>query len=254
MRAFLLRFIQDPKHPDGITVPPENQREFLMLFGLIQRVRRLTQAYLRLERDGFLSEGSVLVRAALEHAVIAQWAYLTPGGIDRLHVSLAIAQADVAKSMMAYSKDPEWVTLEQHLRGLVPPGAALPKFSGKDAMMTELDSIKFLAASYRVLSQVGHVTHQAALDFVTEDQGVVRLRTNPESMEQDHLLYALCGFCMLVAWLHARLEADEEEVLRLKEMSVRLHLPWRLDTHMPRDRRRFPDEDNDDSAASEQVD
>lgn len=245
MRAFLLRFIQDANHREMVTVPTANEREFLVLFGLTQRVRRLAQGYLRLERVGFVSEARLLVRAALEHSVTAQWAYLTPGGVDRLHVTLARAQADLAGSMIGYSKDPEWVALKNGLRGAVPPGPGLPKFTGPTGIMSELDSIRFLSTSYRVLSQVGHVTHQAALDFVVEEQGVVQLRTNPEVREHEEILYALSGFCMLVAWVHARLEADDAEVRRLQEISVQLHVPWRLDTHMPPHRRRFPDEDND---------
>lgn len=235
MRAFLLRFIQDAKHGERITVPAENEREFLMLFGLVQRVRRLAQAYLRLDHAGFASEASVLIRAALEHAVTAQWAYITPGGVDRLHVTLARAQADLAGKMTGYSKDPEWVARERQLRAAIPAGPGLPKFTGPEGIMAELDSVKFLAVSYRVLSQVGHVTHQAPL--------AIHLRTEPEANGHAEMLYALTGFCMLVAWLHARLEGDDAEVARLKETSVRLHVPWRLDTHLADDRRRFPGED-----------
>ncbi|MHA6668609.1 hypothetical protein ACX3O0_07040 [Homoserinimonas sp. A447] len=243
MRAFLLRFIQDARHRELITVPTDNEREFLVLFGLVQRVRRLAQAYLRLDSAGFGNEASALVRAALEHAVTAQWAYLTPGGVDRLHVTLARAQADLASGMTSYSKDPEWVTRERQLRDAIPPGPGLPKFTGTDGIMAALDSISFLAVSYRVLSQVGHVTHQAPLDFIVETEGVVRLRKQPEAENHAEVMYALTGFCMLVAWLHARLEGDDAEVIRLKEMSVRLHVPWRLDTHLTDDRRRFPGED-----------
>lgn len=248
MRAFLLRFIQYAKYREMIMVPAGNEREFLVLFGLVQRVRRLAQAHLRLDRAGFANEASVLIRAALEHAVTAQWAFLTPGGVDRLHVTLARAQADLAGSMTGYSKDPEWVTRERQLRAAIPAGPGLPKFTGPQGIMAELDSIKFLAVSYRVLSQVGHVTHQAPLDFVVENEGVVRLRTEPEASEHTEMLYALTGFCMLVSWLHARLEGDDAEVVRLKEIALRLQVPWRLDTHLPDDRRRFPGEDTDPAA------
>lgn len=243
MRAFLLRFIQDQKHRERVKVPAGNEREFLVLFGLVQRVRRLAEAYLRLDRAGFAPEASVLLRAALEHAVTAQWAYLTPGGVDRLYVTLVRAQADLAGGMTGYSKDPEWVTRERELRAEIPAGPGLPKFTGPKGIMAELDSVKFLAASYRVLSQVGHVTHQAHLDFVVEEEGVVRLRTEPEADAHVEMLYALTGFCMLVSWLHARLEGDDAEVVRLKELSVQLHVPWRLDTHLADDRRCYPGED-----------
>ena len=224
-------------------MPVKNQSEFLLLFALVQRVRRLTQAFLRLQRSGFVSEASLLVRAALEHAVTAQWAYLTPGGVTRLHVSCARAQAAVAAGMTSYSKDPGWIDLEARLRADVPAGPGLPKFTGREGIMAELDSIHFLSASYRVLSQVGHVTHQAALDFLVEEEGEVHLRAEPEVLEQEQLRYALSGFCMLVAWIQARLEEDNDEVARLKEIAVRLHVPWRLDTHLPPIRRRFSGEE-----------
>lgn len=245
MKSFLLRFIQDARHDGRIDVPSESSREFLVLFGLIQRVRRLTQAYLRLEKAGFVSEGSVLLRSALEHAVTAQWAYLTPGGIDRLTVSLARAQADLAAGMIPYSKNPEWIQFEAHLREGVPPGPGLPKFTGRGGIMAELDSIHFLSTSYRILSQVGHVTHQAALDFVFEVGGETQLRDTPEVRQQAEMLYSLTGFCMLGAWLLARLEADEHEIRTLQALCVQLHVPWRLDTHLPRERRRFADEDSE---------
>lgn len=244
MRAFLLRFIQAPSRRATIRVPAENKHDYLFLFGLIQRVRRLAQAYLALRRVGFANEGDILVRSALEHAVAAQWAYLAPGGMDRLHISLARAQADLASNMIGYSSDPEWAAREKELRASIPAGRGLPKFSGRQGIMADLDSVKFLAVSYSVLSQVGHVTHQAPLDHVVEIDGIVTLRTVPEARENQEVLYALTGFCMLAAWLSARLEDDAVEILRLKDLSVQLHVPWRLDTHLPAARGRFPGEDN----------
>lgn len=245
MRSFLLRFVQDARHPERIEVPSENSREFLVLFGLVQRVRRLTKAYLRLERGGFVSEGSLLVRSALEHSVTAQWAYLTPGGVDRLHVSQARAQASLLDEMAQYSSDPEWSVRASRFREQVPEGPWLPRFSTPDGIMKELDSDRFLSTSYRILSQVGHVTHQATLDFIIEVEGKVELRTDPEIRMQGETLYALTGSCMLASWVLARLEADDQEIRALKDFAKRLHVPWRLDVDLPRGQRRFPDEGDD---------
>jgi hypothetical protein len=239
MRGFLLRFIQDVKHRDGIRVAPENEREFLILFGLMQRVRRLVQGYLRLERAGFANEGSLLARAALEHAVTAQWAYLIRGGIDRLHVTLGRASADLALGMIDYSSDSEWVAIEKELREQVPKGKGLPKFTGPGGIMADLDAVKFLGASYRVLSQVGHVTSQAMMDFLREEQGEVRLSRNPEVVYQREVLYALTGFAMLVAWIQARLDGDDAEVSLLESAAGDLRVPYRLDRDLAANRCRF---------------
>lgn len=50
--AFVPRFIQDARHPERIVPRPEWQTDFLTLFGVIQRVRRLAQACLRLRTHG----------------------------------------------------------------------------------------------------------------------------------------------------------------------------------------------------------
>ncbi len=72
--AFILRYIQVPSRRDEFKVDTQRQDEFLLLFGLTHRVRRLAQAYLRLRKGDFEVEGQILVRSALEHAVTAQWA------------------------------------------------------------------------------------------------------------------------------------------------------------------------------------
>ncbi len=233
MLGFILRFVQ--RHNDGarVVVPPDNHRDFLVLFGLIQRVRRLARAYLALRHRGFVSEGTILIRSALEHAVTAQWAYLTPGGVDRLHVSLARSQADVASAMIEYSSDPQWETRAASLREGIPPGPGLPKLTGPQGMVKELDDVLFLSMSYRVLSQVGHVSYLAPLDFIDTGGDEISLREQPEPLEEAETLYALAGFSMLSAWIEARLEDRTDEIRRLHEIACQLSIPWRLDTHLP---------------------
>jgi hypothetical protein len=73
MLGFVLRFVQRHNGGQRVKVPEENHRDFLELFGLIQRVGRLARGYLALRHQGFTAEGTILVRSALEHAVTAQW-------------------------------------------------------------------------------------------------------------------------------------------------------------------------------------
>lgn len=241
MERFILRFVQDADHPDGYTVAAENELEFRLLFGLIQRTRRYAQAVTRLRTSGFSVEARVLVRSALEHAVTAQWAYLTPGGIDRLNVSYATSQADLTDAINLTLEKPDLAHAKK-VRDSIPRGRALPKFTGPGGIMSDLDSEKFLAISYRVLSQTGHVTYEAALDHFDDSTGELQLKFEPADRVSSEALYALTGFCMLAAWLTARLERDEAEIVKLKGLAQELSVPWRLDEHLPADQRRFLDD------------
>ena len=143
--ASILRFVQDAKHRQQLNTPVENRADFVVVGPLVHQVRRYARAFLRISRAGHEVEGRVLVRSALEHAVTAQWVYLTPRGIARLTRSQGIAQAEVAELMTTYSTNPEWPVFASQLRESVPAGKALPKFSGAQGIMAELDSVKFLA-------------------------------------------------------------------------------------------------------------
>src|SRR6187431_990101 len=104
--AFILRYIQVPSRKPKYAIESARQDEFLFLFGLTHRVRRLAQGYLRLRKGDFEVEGQILVRSALEHAVTAQWAYLTIGGLDRLKVSGTTDQYTFVRLIAEYSSDP----------------------------------------------------------------------------------------------------------------------------------------------------
>ncbi|MFC7925474.1 hypothetical protein [Microbacterium laevaniformans] len=237
--AFILRHVQDVPHRAGVEIPTENVPDFRMLYGLTQRVRRLARAYMKLRKAGFGSEGQILVRSALEHAVTAQWAYLTVGGIARLSRSYVESESTLVRQMMRYSDDPAWQEWLDDTTTAASDGPALPKFSGRGGIMEQLDSSMFLQATYKVLSQVGHVTHEAAVTFFEADENKLHLRDNPRNVVDHEVLYALAGVCMLSAWVLARLERNGVEIAKLTELGLKLHLPWRLDDELPAANRRF---------------
>lgn len=242
LRTFILRYIQSFTKHERYTIPSASNEEFIALFGLCSRVRRYAQGYLRLDKSGFGPEGTVLVRAALEHAITAQWAYCTPGGVDRLRVSMSIEQWRLAELLAQHSSNQELRERADALAEARLPGKGMPKFTSE--IMPLLDAVSFLKQTYKVLSMAGHVTHAAALDHIVldEEEGW-SLREQPEHLFEHEVLYALAGFCMLSAWILARLEGSDEEIARLHEICQQLHVPWRLDTHLPSDQRRFPDEE-----------
>jgi hypothetical protein len=237
--AFILRYIQVPSRREEFRVESARQDQFLLLFGLTHRVRRLAQAYLRLRKGDFEVEGQILVRSALEHAVTAQWAYLTVGGIDRLKSSGTSNQYTFVRLLAEYSTDPAAPAQVQEFRDQVLAGPGLPKFT---EMIKHLDNNGFLRTTYKVLSQVIHVTHQATLDALgTDDDGEVTLKLRPDADVGHETLYALASSCMLAAWIVADLEGSTDEFGRLQDYSWQLSIPYRLDASLPADARRFED-------------
>ncbi|WP_085369575.1 DUF5677 domain-containing protein [Leifsonia sp. NCR5] len=237
----MLRFIQDREHADGIRVLDEYGWDFRILGGLIERVRRAARAYLLLEKRGFEAEARPLVRSALEHAVTAQWAFLTPDGVDRLEVRMLQARVDYAKGSRDVD-DPEWDELIVRLEAQVPRSVngstrrGMPKFTGKDSVLKALDATGYLQRAYTILSRAGHVTDQVVTDYFVEDDGIVAVASAPSDVHDIDVFHTLATSCCLAAWVLARLEGDAHGL----ELATSQGLLWRLDTHLPAEGRRFP--------------
>ena len=240
LRTFILRCIQSPAKRENYQLPPGRRSEFLLLIGMCLRVRRLAQAYNRLERGGFAVEGQVLVRSALEHAVTAQYAHLVVGGMDRLAVSGTRDQHELAKFLADHSSDPTVPDLVEQFAAARLDGRGLPKFSGKDSIVSALDNNGFLTTTYKVLSLVAHPSHQTTFDALDVDDDDVSVRLEPTDHYAHQMFYSLAAACMLAAWLIAHLTDESAEMATLRDLANELHMPWRLDGGLSDDRRRFP--------------
>jgi hypothetical protein len=239
----MLRFIQDKEHAESIRVLDEYAWDFRVLGGLIERVRRSARAYLLLERGGYAAEGRALVRSALEHAVTAQWAYLTADGLTRLEVGVIRSRADYARRSRD-EDDPDWDALVAGLEAKVPrdPSGAtrpgMPKFTGRSSILASLDQTGYLQRAYAVLSRAGHVTDQAVTDYFIEEDGTIAVAAGPSGEHDIDVFHTLATCCCLAAWVLARLEGDERGLY----LAAHQRLLWRLDLHLPAERRRFPAE------------
>ena len=235
--AFILRFVQDPGRREEMVVPKERREEFLLLFGLTHRVRRLAQAYTRLTKGGFEVEGQILVRSAMEHAVTAQWAHLAKDGVEQLKVSATNDQYSFVKLLTEYSSAPDAEALSDAYKARVIEGPKLPRIT---EMFGRLDNNGFLRTSYKVLSQVTHVTHEATLDALkVEDDGAVSLLLHPTTETGHQTLYALTSSCLLAAWVIAHIEGATGELRKLAQVASDLSMPYRLDPSLPEADRRF---------------
>jgi hypothetical protein len=135
--AFILRYVQVPSNRAEFRPLDDRQQDFLLLFGLTHRVRRLAQSYLRLRRDKFEVEGQILVRSALEHALSAQWAYLTKGGLQQLRASATRDQYTFVKLLGEYSSEDDIDEIVADYAARVVSGAQLPKMA---SLIEQLDN------------------------------------------------------------------------------------------------------------------
>lgn len=237
---FILRFVQEPKVRDRYVPADGMDEDFLLLFGLVHRVRRLAQSYLRLRKAGFENEGQILVRSALEHAVTAQWAHLAEGGLQRFRVSMTWDQYTLAKLVSEGSSDPAVADVVARYAADTLEGAKLPRVT---EIFKILDNNFFLRSTYKVLSQVTHVTHQATLDAIDQtDDGEMVLQLQPRSAGDHEVLYALASCCLMSGWVIAHIEGSKDEMSRLQQFSAHLSMPFRLDAALPLEERRFKDQ------------
>lgn len=148
-------------------------------------------------------------------------------------------QYTFVKLLAEYSSDSAAPQQVADFKDRVLKGLGLPNFT---EMIKQLDNNGFLRTTYKVLSQVVHVTHQATLDALDSDEhGVVTLKLKPDEDIGHETLYALAFACMLSAWIVADLEGLVDEFSRLKSVSEQLSIPYRLDASLSAEARRFDD-------------
>lgn len=143
------------------------------------------------------------------------------------------------KLLAEYSSDPAAPEQVKDFKDRVLEGPGLPKFK---EMIAQLDNNGFLRTTYKVLSQVVHVTHQATLDALGSDEnGDVAPKLKPDEDIGHETLYTLTSARMLSAWIVADLEGSADEFSRLKSFSERRSIPYRLDASLSTRARRFDD-------------
>lgn len=215
-------------------VPRTRSTEFLILYGLVGRTTRFADAYLKLVRLDHGHEAVALARAALEHAVTAQWVFLVHGGIDRYQVAIERDLREHYKTMAKYLESPEFVARVAAL-GPPPAGKALPPFM---EMLRQLDRQRFLETSYHMLSQQVHVTHAAVTSFLDQSENLAQLKYEQDYPYAYQATYVVAEACMLVRWIQATLTNDEGVLAELNRKSDELVLPMNLIESLPEGRRR----------------
>lgn len=236
--GFVMRYLQYRANDDGANVKAQHIESFPIVWGVCQRVRRFARAYLRLVKHELATAGHPIVRAALEHAVTAQWVFYSADGPARFRKSMALDQLALA-TVVGGLKDDDPITAT--LKSYVPDAKGMPPW--KQIRQDLDDPTDFVSHTYQVLSQAVHVTHGVVRDsFMYDDNGELHIREAPEDEYPHQVLYTLAASCMLAWWLEATSYGDQTRLQRLQEDGSRLALRWRLDGRLPPDQRRFSDD------------
>jgi len=233
--AWIRACVSSLRDVDGFTVERAHSDEFLLLYGLIARTFRYSNAYLTLVDAKMEGEAVPLARAALEHAITLQWVFVVDGGVKKFRNSVAHDRVE------HYGKLADWLDNDELREALteldpLPEGSRLGKFMG---VVRDLDQGTFLETTYHVLSQHVHVTHSAVTSFLQPGEDELHILYEQEYAYRYQATYACAVACMLARWVLARLTNDNALLEELDRISDELQLPMELAQHLkpPRKRR-----------------
>ncbi|WP_315092847.1 DUF5677 domain-containing protein [uncultured Cellulomonas sp.] len=218
--------------PEQIRVPVENDRLFLTVYSVCRQAIRYAEAYSATAASGFEHEAVPLVRAAFEHAVTAQWVYLTPGGHALLSAGVRASMHDFQVRFAQRAGDHVWM---DHLELSTPPKVhGRPNF-GK--MMRAVDHEEFLELIYSLLSQATHVTFRSVTGYL--DGSSEQFELLPErrvSAEVNYqVLHAAAMSSLLALSVLAHVIDDPQLLDLVSRRSDELMLPWLLESGSARD-------------------
>lgn len=142
-----------------------------VLHGLCQQALNHSQAAWAVIDAGFPLEASINIRAALEHAVTAQWAFLTPSGVSRL--------VDGAKyrAFQYFESAGRQAFLDHRAMEQIADWKILPQLPGFSTLCDDIDGTHdpevprsgLLRFEYVRLSQAAHVTSSTITGYLHVD-------------------------------------------------------------------------------------
>jgi len=208
-----------------VQVLATNSRLFLTVYGICRQSIKYTQAYLVTARADFALESVPMVRAAFEHAVTAQWCYLTPGGHDLVLAGVKASMLELARKFATLSGNSAWQ--EEIAESTVPKDHGRPSFT---KMMSAVDHEDHLATMYADLSQGVHVTSGALTEFLdaSDDSMALRDERQESADARYRVLHAAAMSSMFAISVLAHVRDDQHLLDILSQRSDELTLPLLL--------------------------
>jgi len=228
LHTWIRECVSDLRDRENFEVIKEEASHLLLLFGLCARTIRYADAYESLVDSGFSPEASPIARAALEHALTAQWVFLREGGLAKFRVASARSHKEHYEKLAAWSDNAE---LKREIGNIpaIPAGKSMPKFMD---VLRDLDQDNYLETQYALLSQSVHVTHSAVFSYLSWNDGY-EFKYEQDDPWAFQTTYVVAISCMLASWVIASLTNDMDRLSLLDQVSEELTLPMNLEDALP---------------------
>ncbi|QNE37938.1 hypothetical protein [Leifsonia shinshuensis] len=218
---------------EDFVVKASDEVVFKQLWGICVQAIRHARAYVLLVDADFEREAMVLARAALEHAVTAQWAFHRHDGLSKLRVSMVRGEKENIEMVGEWFSDAGLLATAAAIS--VPQGRGLPSFTD---MMRDLDEERFLENSYGSLSLAVHVRASTQTSYFAGSADDLVLRHVPAHALRGPATNMAAMAAMLAVAVIMELVDDQEALSRINEESERLILPPTLRPGIPETKRR----------------
>ncbi|MBO1741589.1 hypothetical protein [Leifsonia sp. TF02-11] len=218
---------------DDFVVRVADEVVFKQLWGICVQTIRHARAYVLLVDSEFEREAMVLARAALEHAVTAQWAFHRYDGLSKLRVSMIRGEKENIEMVGKWFSDDGLLATAAAIT--VPLGRGLPSFTD---MMRDLDEERFLENSYGSLSLAVHVRSTTQTSYFAGEADDLLLRHEPSHALRGPATNMAAMAAMLAVAIIMELVDDQAALTRINEESERLNLPPTLRPGIPEATRR----------------
>lgn len=209
-------------------------RELRLLIGPCLQVMKYAQAYLLLVNSNFTREAEPLARAAFEHAVTAQWTYLTVDGFDRFLVWASRTEKEHWSQLAKWSNNTEMADFADKL--VIPAGKSMPNYG--NILHDGLIDGEFFQLTQSVLSQTLHITPSSIANHL-DPTDASKLIQFPKPLFGYETTLVVAMSCMLTAGLVADLIYDQALSDGLDAASDELKLPRDISAHIPPARSRI---------------
>jgi hypothetical protein len=218
---------------DSMTVAKADTVRLQVLYGLCRQALNHARAAWAVIDAGLTLEAGVNIRAALEHAVTAQWAYFTPDGVSRLVASAkkkAAAYFETAGLQVSLGEE-----AVQKLACWKNSGKGIPDFARicdeidgtHDPKSPKSGTLRF---EYVRLSQAVHVTSSTITDYLQVDALYGELSLSAQSPDRFYKasVWDLGAATAMASWLLERLRVAPNSCAEVERIADAAMLPSTL--------------------------
>ena len=214
----------------GVRVGRAKQERLLVLHGLVAHTLNCADTAVLLFEQGRPHAAKVLVRVALEHAVVAQWVHQHPEGIAGF-----LSKAN--KSYRTYYRSASKVTqipedIQASFDEIPDPGDVPSAVSNFEQTCREFDPSGYLYMIYRTLSGAVHPGNATLRDYLHGDPDTgeeLALLTYPEDKDPRPDLWVVALAAVLASDFYEDIRRGKPLKSKVREIAARVGLPTTLE-------------------------